>query len=64
MAVSCGIGHRCSSDPVLLWLWLAAVDPIGRLAWEPPYAMGAALKKKKVKTKNKLIWRKMTSYKL
>ena len=25
----------------------AALAPIGPLAWEPPYAMGAALKKKK-----------------
>ena len=33
-------------DPPLLWLWcrLAAVAPIGPLAWELPYAMGAALK--------------------
>ena len=31
-------------DPVLLWLWcrLAATAPTGPLAWEPPYAMGAA----------------------
>ena len=37
---------------VLLWLWqrLAAVAPIQPLAWEPPYAMGMALKKKKKKT--------------
>ena len=30
----------------MLWLWrrLAAVAPIGPLAWEPPYAEGAALK--------------------
>ena len=36
-------------DPVLLWLWLglAAVAPVGPLAWELPYAMGVALKKKK-----------------
>ena len=36
-------------DPVLLWLWcsLAAVAPVGPLAWEPPYAAGVALKKKK-----------------
>ena len=34
-------------DPVLLWQWYrpAAVAPIGPLAWEPPYAVGAALKK-------------------
>ena len=39
-------------DPVLLWLWcrLAAVALIRTLAWEPPYAVGAALKSK---TKNK-----------
>ena len=31
----------------LLWLWRrpVAVAPIGPLAWEPPYAMGVALKK-------------------
>jgi len=36
-------------DPVLLWLWcrLAAVAPIQPLAWEPPYAVGVALKSKK-----------------
>jgi len=33
---------------------LAAVAPIGPLAWEPPHASGAALKsKKKKKTKTK-----------
>ena len=38
------MGHRCSSDPTLLWLWhrLAATAPISPLAWEPPYAAGAA----------------------
>ena len=35
-------------DPALLWLWhrLAAVPPIQPLAWDPPYAAGAALKSK------------------
>ena len=49
VALSCGLGHRCSS--VLLWLWCrpAAVAPIGPLAWEPPSAAGAALKSKKKK---------------
>ena len=54
IAVSCGVGHRLGSDLMLLWLWckLAAVAPIGRLPWEPPYAMGAALKcEKQNKTK-------------
>ena len=34
---------------VLLWLWCrwAAVAQIGPLAWEPPYAMGLALKRQK-----------------
>ena len=47
VAVSCGVGRRRSSDPALLWVWcrLAAVAPIGSLAWEPPYAASAALKK-------------------
>ena len=48
--MSCGEACRCSSDPTLLWLWhrLAATAPNGPQAWEPPYAMGAALKKGKI----------------
>ena len=36
-------------DPALLWLWHRpeATAPIGPLAWEPPYAMGVALKRQK-----------------
>ena len=47
--MSCDVGRRCSKDLVLLWLWsrLAAAAPIWILAWEPQYAMGIALKKKK-----------------
>ena len=42
--MSCGAGCRRGSDPVLLWLWhrLVATAPIRLLAWEPPYAEGAA----------------------
>ena len=42
-------------DPAWLWLWcrLAASAPTGPLAWKPPYAMGAALKKTKKKKKKK-----------
>ena len=42
---------------MLLWLWhrLAAVALIGPLAWEPPYAVGTALKKKKRKEKQKMM---------
>ena len=49
VAMSCGVGRRCSSDLVLLWLWCrpAATTPIGPLAWETLYAAGAALKRKK-----------------
>ena len=38
------MGHRCGSDPALLWLWRrpVATAPIQPLAWEPPYAAGAA----------------------
>ena len=45
VAVSCGVGHRRGLELVLLWLWrrLAAADLIRPLAWEPPYAVGAAL---------------------
>ena len=46
-----GVGGRRGSDLVLLWLWCrpAAVAPIRPLAWEPPCAAGATLKKKKKK---------------
>ena len=49
VAVSCGVGHRRGLDPALLWLWRrpAAVALIRPLAWESPYASGAALKNKK-----------------
>ena len=42
--MSCGIDCRYGSDPWLLCR-PAAVAPIRPLAWEPPYAAGAALKR-------------------
>ena len=47
--MSCGVGHRHSSDPALLWLWyrLEATAPIRPLFWELPYATGVALKSEK-----------------
>ena len=35
----------------MLWLWcrLAAIAPIRPLAWEPPHAVGVALKRKRKK---------------
>ena len=49
--MSCDVGCKSSLDLVLLWLWPrpAAAALIQPLAWEPPYATGAALEK----TKNK-----------
>ena len=55
----------CVEDMAQIWRWLwlgrgpAAVAPIRPLAWEPPYAMGVALKKDKRQTNKqtkKLIW--------
>ena len=47
--MSCGLGHRHSSDLAWLWLWHrpVATVPIGPLASQPPYAEGAALKRPK-----------------
>ena len=62
LAVSCGVGCRHDSDPVLLWLWYrpAAVALIRPLAWEPPYAAEVALEmaKRQKKKKNLLAKRK------
>ena len=54
--MSCGVDQGHGSDPVLLWLShrLASTAPIRPLAWELPYATGAALekaKRQKAKTK-------------
>ena len=46
-AASYSVGRRCNSDPVLLWCRPAAAAPNGPLAWELPYATGAALERKK-----------------
>ena len=60
--MSCSVGHRQSSDLVLLWLWhrLATVAPIRPLAWELPYAMGVARKRQKKKKEIKIIWINIT----
>jgi len=61
--MSCGVGCRLGSDPALLCLRRrpVATAPIQPLAWEPPYAAGAAqeiattttTKKKDKRTKKK-----------
>ena len=54
--MSCGVFRRHSLGPALQWLWcrLAAVAPVLPLAWEPPYAMGKALKRQQKKTQPKI----------
>ena len=51
--MSCGVGHRHSSDLMLLWVWhrpvATATAPIRPEAWEPPCATDAALRRKKKK---------------
>ena len=44
------------SDPTSLWLWCrpAAAALIRPLAWEPPYAAGAAIKRKRKEKRKKL----------
>ena len=46
---SCGVDPRWGSDPLCLWLSHrpVATASIRPLAWEPPYAVAAALKKTK-----------------
>ena len=53
--MSCGVGCRRGSDPTLLWLWRrpVATAPIQPLAWEPPYAAGAAQEIATTTTKDK-----------
>ena len=55
VALSCGVGCRHGSDPMLLWLWRrpVATAPIQPLAWEPPYAAGAAQEIATTTTKDK-----------
>ena len=48
VAMSCGVVCTHGSDPVLCCM-PAAIAPIGPLAWELPFAAGAALKSKKIK---------------
>ena len=55
VAMSRGVGCRCGLDPKLLWLWHRPVATalIRSLAWEPPCAVGVALKRQKKKRKEK-----------
>ena len=61
--MSCGVGRRHDSYPALLWLWRrpVAAARIRPLAWEPPYAVGAAQEKHKKKKKKALFQRGLNS---
>ena len=49
--MSCGVGRRRVSDLAWLWRRPAATALIQPLAWELPFAAGAALKRPKKKKK-------------
>ena len=51
IAMCYGVGCRHGSNPALLWLW-PRPEP---LAWEPPYAAGAALKRQNNNNSNNRI---------
>ena len=55
--MSHGVGRRCGLDLALLWLCRRpAVTPsIRPLAWEPPYALGMALKRQKINKQTKTV---------
>ena len=51
--MSCGVGHRHGSDPRCCGCGVGwQLQLIGPLAWEPPYSVGAALKRQKKKKKH------------
>ena len=64
LAMSCGVGPRCGSDPALLWLWyrLAATALIQTLAWQLPRATGAALKRQRTGKKKKSLQMHIVKY--
>ena len=56
LAMSCGVGCTCSSDAVLLWLWLAATALIGPLAANFHIPLVQPLKKEKKKNLTAAAW--------
>ena len=63
--MSCGVGCRRGSDPMLLWwLWSrpAATAPVRPLAWQPSCATGAALENAKQTNKQKKTMKLFSSW--
>ena len=58
--MSCSVGNRQGSDLTILGLWCTpvATAPIRPLGWEPPYAVGVALKRQPPPKKNPKKWPK------
>ena len=56
--MSCGVGRRRGLDFALLWLWprLVARALIQSLAWNSPYAVGAAIKTRQKDIFFRNIW--------
>ena len=56
--MSCGVSCRHGSDLAWMWVWRrpGAAALIRPLAWEPPYATGAALEKAKRQKVTKRKW--------
>ena len=53
VAMSRGVGHRCGSDPKLIWYMLAAIAPIQPLVWGMSICRMFSPKKHKKKRKEK-----------
>ena len=62
--MSCGTGHRHGLDLALLWLWCrpTAIALIRRVAWELPFATGMALKRQKIKRRERTQTRHQTNH--
>ena len=52
IGVSCGVGHRCSSDLVLQWLWCRLVAVALSLGTSICHECGPKKKKRKKKKRN------------
>ena len=64
--MSYGVSRRCGLDLALLWMWWrpqrlqCQFNPF--LAWEPPYAMGTALKRQRKEGRKKILFNPQLEY--